>query len=482
MLLCLGVSVWYFRFKADINLPNLDKINTILTDGNKAVSEGDSDNWVTFTKDANELGQGKLSIDKIPTFSVGLDKNFDYKKFDNINLMNESENITKKLQEAKIDTVKLPIELNNFYNNSKNIPSRVEEEVEKFYSEGFNVVGRLDLTSRQGINSEHFITAGVDLKEIAHVKPFPIDLINRENDQFGESVEVQNDTAKLKLIDSDHPLISKNISDEDYLYFFDANTPLENTEEIIPLGYHCDKMFNLKNVADPKTLKLWVSTTGKDEDYVEQNEGSEGYIFYGPKELQVKKYCHGKIKIQYSGADPQRSYLNKIDYDINPITGDIQTKNNNINSGYVEKEDFNSGQMSGNLHWLNEGEHQIVDGKLNIKSSNANGLGAMLYQEISGTGNFKVAFKIDPVEARGIKSAKLKFVSAASFYRLGSVIKSHELIDLKCNQDGLCSAVINSKNTGVELARRRTFSYTFIFSDQIGNKFTKTYRGTFRLP
>ncbi len=90
--------------------------------------------------------------------------------------------------------------------------------------------------------------------------------------------------------------------------------------------------------------------------------------------------------------------------------------------------------------------------------------------------------QIDPVEARGIKSAKLKFVSAASFYRLGSVIKSHELIDLKCNQDGLCSAVINSKNTGVELARRRTFSYTFIFSDQIGNKFTKTYRGTFRLP
>lgn len=90
--------------------------------------------------------------------------------------------------------------------------------------------------------------------------------------------------------------------------------------------------------------------------------------------------------------------------------------------------------------------------------------------------------KIDPIEARGIKSAKLKFVSRASFFNLGSVVKSRDPIDLKCNLDGLCSVVIGSENTGVELAKRRSFSHTFVFQDQIGNKFSKTYRGTFRLP
>ena len=90
--------------------------------------------------------------------------------------------------------------------------------------------------------------------------------------------------------------------------------------------------------------------------------------------------------------------------------------------------------------------------------------------------------RIDPIEARGIKSAKLKFISRASFYRLGDIVKGHELIDLKCNKDGLCTAVIDPVDIKVELAKKRTFSYTFIFTDQIGNKFSKTYRGTFRLP
>lgn len=90
--------------------------------------------------------------------------------------------------------------------------------------------------------------------------------------------------------------------------------------------------------------------------------------------------------------------------------------------------------------------------------------------------------QIDPVEARGLKDAKLKFVSIASFFLLGAFTKSQNVKDLKCTSDGLCSVVIDSASTNILLARRRTFRYTFAFSDQIGNKFTKSFSGTLIIP
>jgi len=90
--------------------------------------------------------------------------------------------------------------------------------------------------------------------------------------------------------------------------------------------------------------------------------------------------------------------------------------------------------------------------------------------------------QIDPVEARGLKEAKFKFVSVASFFLLGNNKKSQVTKDLHCTSDGLCSATIDSASTNILLARRRTFTYTFAFVDQKNNKFSKSFTGTLRLP
>lgn len=89
--------------------------------------------------------------------------------------------------------------------------------------------------------------------------------------------------------------------------------------------------------------------------------------------------------------------------------------------------------------------------------------------------------QIDPVEARGLKEAKLRYVSIGNFFKVKT--KKQEVIkDLKCSTDGICSATIPASETNLVLLRRRSFNYQFSFVDQQNDKFSKSYSGTLKLP
>lgn len=92
--------------------------------------------------------------------------------------------------------------------------------------------------------------------------------------------------------------------------------------------------------------------------------------------------------------------------------------------------------------------------------------------------------QIDPAMINGLREANLSFVTNKIFSRIDGIHAQRDIltINLNCTNEGICSATVPASNTKLFQDKNRTFTYSFIFVDQNGSRFSKSFKGTLTVP
>ncbi|MFA4995678.1 MAG: hypothetical protein WC536_00880 [Patescibacteria group bacterium] len=92
--------------------------------------------------------------------------------------------------------------------------------------------------------------------------------------------------------------------------------------------------------------------------------------------------------------------------------------------------------------------------------------------------------QIDPVMIHGLKESKLSFNVNKNSSQADGVhdVRESVEINLNCSSSGICTATIPSSNTAADINQNGTFNYSFVFVDQNGSRFSKSFKGTLTIP
>jgi len=100
--------------------------------------------------------------------------------------------------------------------------------------------------------------------------------------------------------------------------------------------------------------------------------------------------------------------------------------------------------------------------------------------------NLPVTFtaQIDPGMVAGVKEAKLVYSYNRRVNKWGRWVGERRQIEvpLTCSEDGYCYATINTDNTSTKRVDRGRFNYKFVFLDQNGTRFSRSYNGMLKMP